>query len=78
MNAPQIEFAEDVKIVEAQGIKTERVSKVGFINLGNCKEDCNLPYAFEKQARFPFIVLLIKQLLLARSLYNQRIQIVFN
>ena len=59
MNAPQLEFAEDVKIVEARGIKTERVSEVGFIKLGKCKENCNLPYAFEKQARFPLIVLLI-------------------
>ena len=30
------------------------------------QEDCNLPYAFEKQARFPLIVLLIKQLLLTQ------------
>ena len=77
MNAPQLEFVEDVKIVEAQGIKTERVSEVGFIKLGKCKEDCNLPYAFEKQARFPFIVLLIKQLLLTRSLYNQKRKLIF-
>ena len=38
MNAPQLEFAEDVKIVEAHGIKTERVSEVGFIKLGNRKK----------------------------------------
>ena len=50
---------EDVEIVEAQGIQTERVTEVGFIKLWKCKEDCNLPYAFEKQARFPLIVLLI-------------------
>ena len=78
MNAPQLEFAEDVKIVEAHGIKTERVSEVGFIKPGNRKKIAAYHMLFEKQARFPFIVLLIKQLLLARSLYNQRIQIVFN
>ena len=38
MNAPQLEFAEDVKIVEAHGIKTERVSEVGFIKPGNRKK----------------------------------------
>ena len=77
MNAPQLELVEDVEIVEAQGIKTERVTEVGFIKLWKCKEDCNLPYAFEKQARFPFIVLLIKQLLLTRSLYNQKRKLIF-